>query len=415
LYPIHVPDPDRRKATTLRLNKTRFGATLALGAALALGMSACGGGGDEGGGGSGSGGGAPGTVTIGFMGDLTGENAGIVIPPKNGAQMAVDEYNATNPQTKITLKTYDTQGKPEQAVPLAKQAVTQDEVVGMIGPAFSGESAQVGPVLEEGKTPSVSPSATNAALAKNGWKYWHRHIANDDVQGAGAGGFIVNSLQAKRVFIIDDASEYGRPLGQTIKKTVEAAGAQTSTDSIDPNASDFSSSVNKAKSYNPDAIFFAGYYSEGGTLLKQLREADVQARFLSGDGSLGAPLIEGAGGTTADGAILSCPCLIDPTGKASAASKKFSDAYKAKFNSDTAIYSAEGYDAATAFIEAIKAGHTDTESINTFLSTIDIPGVAHQIKFTPNGETAATDVFMYEVQGKAFPLLGDSKEAKALS
>src|SRR4051812_48467444 len=162
---------------------------------LALGMSACGGGG-----GKSSGGGD--TLTIGFIGDLTGENSGIVIPPKNGAQMAIDEYNATNPKVKITLKTYDSQGKPEQATPLAKTAIQQDKIVGLIGPAFSGESAQVGPVLEEGKVPSISPSATNAALAKNGWKFWHRVIANDDVQGAGIGGFITTGLKAKKVFII---------------------------------------------------------------------------------------------------------------------------------------------------------------------------------------------------------------------
>jgi branched-chain amino acid transport system substrate-binding protein len=396
----------------LRLNKTRFGATIALGAALALGMSACGGDGDEAGGGGGGGGEAPSSVTIGFMGDLTGENAGIVIPPRNGAQLAIDEYNATNPKVKITLKPYDSQAKPEQAVPLAKQAIQQDKVIAMIGPAFSGESAQVQPVLEEGKVPSISPSATNAALAKNGAKYWHRHIANDDVQGAGAGGFIVNSLKAKKVFVIDDASEYGKPLGQVIKKTVEAGGAQTSTDSIDPQASDYGSTVNKAKAYNPDAIFFAGYYSEGGKLIKQLREGGVQARFLSGDGSLGKELAQGAGGNTADGSILSCPCLIDPTGKASPASKKFAEAYKAKFNTDPAIYSAEGYDAATALVEAVKAGNTDAESINQFLSTIDKPGVAHQIKFAQNGETTATDVFMYEVKGQTLPLLGNSKEAK---
>ena len=396
----------------MRLNKTRFGATIALGAALALGMSACGGDGDEAGGGGGGGGEAPSSVTIGFMGDLTGENAGIVIPPRNGAQLAIDEYNATNPKVKITLKPYDSQAKPEQAVPLAKQAIQQDKVIAMIGPAFSGESAQVQPVLEEGKVPSISPSATNAALAKNGAKYWHRHIANDDVQGAGAGGFIVNSLKAKKVFVIDDASEYGKPLGQVIKKTVEAGGAQTSTDSIDPQASDYGSTVNKAKAYNPDAIFFAGYYSEGGKLIKQLREGGVQARFLSGDGSLGKELAQGAGGNTADGSILSCPCLIDPTGKASPASKKFAEAYKAKFNTDPAIYSAEGYDAATALVEAVKAGNTDAESINQFLSTIDKPGVAHQIKFAQNGETTATDVFMYEVKGQTLPLLGNSKEAK---
>jgi branched-chain amino acid transport system substrate-binding protein len=410
-YPIHGADTDRRKATTLRLNKTRFSATLALGAALALSMSACGSGGDDGGGG----GGEANSVTIGFMGDLTGETAGIVIPPKNGAQLAIDQYNATNPKVKITLKPYDTQAKPEQAVPLAKQAVTKDKVAAIIGPAFSGESAQVGPVLEEGKVPSISPSATNAQLAKNGWKYWHRTIANDDVQGAGVGGFIANTLKAKKVFVIDDASEYGKPLGQTVKKTVEAGGAQTSTDSIDVQASDYSSTVNKAKAYGPDAIFFAGYYAQGGKLIKQLRAGGVKARFLSGDGSVDKGLAEGAGGNTADGSITSCPCLIDPTGKDSPSSKKFADAYKAKFNADSAIYSAEGYDAATAFINAIKAGNTTAEKINTYLSTINVPGVAHEIKFGPNGETTATQVWVYQVKGKTLPLLGNVKDAKVTS
>jgi branched-chain amino acid transport system substrate-binding protein len=375
---------------------------VAASATLALGASACGGKSKGGGGDS---------VTIGFMGDLTGENSGIVIPPKQGAQLAIDQYNATNPKVKITLKTYDSQGKGEQAVPLAKQAITKDKIVGLIGPTFSGESAQADPVLEEGKVPNISSSATNAALATRGWKFWHRVIGNDNVQGTGIGGFIANSLKAKKVFIIDDASEYGKPLAATVKSTVEKAGAQTSTDSIDIHAADYSSTVNKAKSFAPDAIFFGGYYAQGGKLIKQLREGGVKARFLSGDGSLDKGLAKGAGGTNADGSVIGCPCLIDPSGTASAPSKKFADDYKAKFNSDPAIYSAEGYDAATAFISAVKAGNTAPEKINDYLSKIDVPGVSKQIKFSSNGEPTATDVYVYQVKGDQLPLLGNAKNA----
>lgn len=380
---------------------------LAVSVVLALGASACGGKSDSGGGGGGGGD----TVTLGFMGDLTGENSGIVIPPKQGAQMAIDEYNATNPKVKIALKLYDSQGKGEQAVPLAKQAITKDKIAGLIGPTFSGESAQVDPVLEEGKLPSVSASATNAALATHGWKYWHRLIGNDNVQGAGIGNFIANQLKAKKVFIIHDASEYGKPFAETVKSTVEKAGVTASEDAIDVQSSDYSSTVNKAKAFAPDAVFFGGYYAQAGKLLKQLREGGVKARFLSGDGSLDKGLAKGAGGTTADGSIIGCPCLIDPSGTAGAASKKFADDYKAKFHADPAIYSAEGYDAATAFITAIKAGNTTPEKINTFLSTIDVPGVSKQIKFSAAGEPAATDVYVYEVKGDQLPLLGNSKNA----
>ncbi|ROO88850.1 amino acid/amide ABC transporter substrate-binding protein (HAAT family) [Actinocorallia herbida] len=379
---------------------------IAVAGVASLALTACGGGDDS------SGGGDVSEVTIGIMGDLTGENSGIVIPIQKAAKLAVDEYNATNPEVKIVLKDYDSQAKPEQAVALAKQAVKEDKIVGLIGPAFSGESASVGPVLEEAKVPSVSASATNADLAESGWKYWHRVIADDDVQGAGIGGFIATGLAAKKVFVIDDKSTYGQPLAATVKSAVESGGATTETDSIDAKASDYSSTVNKAKAFAPDAIFFGGYYAQGGKLIKQLREAGVDAKFLSADGSLDPGLAKGAGGTNADGALIGCPCLIDPEGSAGEASKKFAAAYKAAFSSPTAIYSAEAYDAASTFINAIKAGNVTAEDINTWISSADFPGVSKQIKFQANGEIAADDVYIYKVTGETLPLLGNAKTAK---
>lgn len=383
---------------------------LAVTAISALVLSACGDD-DNGDGDGGSGGNQAATVKIGFMGDLTGENSGIVIPPKNGAQMAIDEYNATNPATKIEMVPYDSQGAGEQATGLAQQAINTDKVVGMIGPAFSGESQQVGPILEEGKIPSVSASATNVTLGEKGWKYWHRILPGDRIQGTGIGEFMVRALGAKKTFVIHDNQDYSKGIADFVTAALKSGGSATETDVIDPQGSDYASTVNKVKAYAPDAIFFGGYYAQGGRLIKQLREGGVTARFVSGDGSLDAGLAKGAGGANADGALVGCPCLVDPTGEANERSKKFVDAYKAKFNTDPAIYSAEGYDAATAFVEAIKAGKTTAEDINTFLSTVDVPGVTKQIKFGPTGEPAGGDVYVYEFTGQNYKLLGSAKDA----
>ncbi len=377
--------------------------------AASLALAACGD--DDGGGG----GGEATTVKIGFMGDLTGENSGIVIPPRNGAQLAIDEYNATNPDTRIELVPYDSQGVPEQATALAQQAINTDKIVGLVGPAFSGESQQVGPILEEGKIPSVSASATNVTLGQKGWKFWHRVVSNDAIQGAGIAGYIARALAAKNVFVIHDNQDYSKGLADVVTNTLKEQGVTVQNDVIDPEGSDYASTVNKVKPANPDAIFYGGYYAEGGRLLKQLREGGVTARFLSGDGSLDPGLAEGAGGTNGDGAIVGCPCLVDPTGEASPASKEFADKYKAKFNTDTAIYSGEGFDAATAFIEAIKAGNTTAEEINTYLSTIQVEGVTKEIKFGPDGEPAGGDVYVYLFKGGAYSLLGNAKEASAPS
>jgi branched-chain amino acid transport system substrate-binding protein len=393
----------------------RHSSIVRLGVALAassLVLAACGGGGEETGGAPGGGASeAATTVKIGVMGDLTGENSGIVIPLRNAAQLAFEEYNATNPTTKIEMVEYDSQGVPEQATALAQQAINTDKIVGLVGPAFSGESRQVGPILEEGKIPSVTASATNPGLAENGWKYWHRIVGNDLSQGGAVAEYMTRALSTKKAFVIHDNQEYSKGVADVVAKTLTDGGATVQTDVIDPQGSDYASTVNKVKAAAPDAIFYGGYYAQAGRLLKQLRDGGVEAQFLSGDGSLDAGLAKGAGGNNADGAVVSCPCLIDPTGKAGEASKKLADAYKAKFNTDTAIYSGEGYDAATAFIEAIKAGKTDTESINEYLKTIDVPGVTKQIKFAENGEPTASDVYVYLFEGGKYSLLGNTKEA----
>jgi branched-chain amino acid transport system substrate-binding protein len=258
----------------------------------------------------------------------------------------------------------------------------------------------------------VSASATNVKLAENGWKYWHRVLPNDGVQGPGIADFIAGGAAAKNVFVIDDKSEYGKPLADAVRAQLKTKGVTVTDDSLDPAESDFSSVVNKVAAAKPDAIFFGGYYAAGGNLLKQLRDKKVEAKFLSGDGSLDKGLIEGAGAENAEGALIGCPCYIATPDVTDAKVKGFADAYKAAYNADPAIYASEGYDAATVFIEAVKAGKTTPEDINQFIATVDIAGVSKQVKFAPNGEVEAKDIYIYQVKGGAITLLGKAAEAK---
>jgi branched-chain amino acid transport system substrate-binding protein len=391
------------RMATLRPMKSRLGGVIAAGMAAALVLAGCAG--EEGGGGDEGGGGEGGTVTIGFMGDLTGEASAIVIPPRNGAKLAIDEYNATNPDTKIELKEYDTQAKEDQAVNLTREATTDDKIVGLIGPAFSGESKAAGGVLERAKVPSVSPSATNPGLAENGWKYWHRVVANDADQGPGIVEFLINAKSPKKAFVVSDEQEYSVGIKESVQAAFEAEGVAVEADQFEKDESDLSSTVGKIKAADPDVIFFGGYYAQAGRLLKQLRDGGVDATFASGDGSYDAQLIKAAGADAAEGAVLGCPCLVEPD-------SEFATKYKEATKSDPAIYSTEGYDAATAFIEAIKAGNTTTEDINEFLKTIDVEGVSKQIKFKENGEPEVNDIFIYQVVDGALKPLGPSAEAK---
>ncbi|WP_086851485.1 branched-chain amino acid ABC transporter substrate-binding protein [Amycolatopsis kentuckyensis] len=379
----------------------RFGRVLALAAATSLALAGCAGGGS-----SSSGDGS--TLKIGFMGDLTGENSGIVIPPRNGAQLAIDEYNATNPKTKLELKPYDSQGKPDQATSLITTAIGSDKITALIGPAFSGESKAIGGQLEQNKIPSVSPSATNPGLAKNNWSYWHRVVANDDDQGPAIANFLITAKSPKTAFVLSDDQEYSVGLADAFEKTFKEKGVTVQRDKFPKDAPDYSSTVQKVKAANPDIITFGGYYAQGGPLLKQLRDGGVKAIFATGDGSLDPQLVSGAGAAAAEGAVIGCPCNIPDASTPS----EFATKYKQKFNVDPAIYATEGYDAATAIINAVKAGNTTGETINNFLKTADFKGVSKQIKFKANGEPETNAIYVYQVVSGAIKNLGASTEAK---
>jgi branched-chain amino acid transport system substrate-binding protein len=386
------------------------GAAVAVAGLLAVGLAGCGSsdGDTTSPGDNGNGGGK--TVKIAYFGATTGPNAQLGLNIYQGAKLVIDQYNKTNPTTKINLVKYDTQGDPNQAQILAPKVV-KDGVVGIIGPAFSGESQKADPIFEQGKIPNISPSATNATLQNNGWKYWHRNLANDDVQGPGVASFVVKTLGVKKLAIIDDASDYGKGLADTVNSGAKKEGAQiVDREAIDPKASDYSSTVNKIKAAAPEAVYYGGYYAEAAKFIKQLRDAGVTAKFVSSDGTLDQKFIDGAG-TAAEGAYLSCTCVL-ATASDDPEVQQFIDDYKATWKADPATYTAEGADAATAFIKALQDGKTEPTEINDFLSTVDFQGVSKHIKWQANGELSGGSVYLHKVEDGKIIALGDYQSAK---
>jgi branched-chain amino acid transport system substrate-binding protein len=330
-------------------------------------------------------------IAIAFMGALSGENGQLGQNMVDGASIAFDEWNKANKtcQVKFDKSTFkDSQGSPDQASPLAPAVVADKNVVGLIGPGFSGESKAVMPVFEAATLPMITPGATNAKLSTNGWKMFHRILANDDKQGPGIVKLIKKT--AKKVGVIDDASEYGKGLADTVRSGLGAL--KVSDTQIDPKSSDFSAAVNQMKAAGVDTVFYGGYYAEAAKLAKALADAGVKVQFVAGDGVLDAKFIENAGASS-EGALLTA------TGAPADVNPAFQAKFKAKFGKDPAIYSPEAYDCAQVFLAAIKAGKTNRKAIAAFVSAYDAPGITKQIKFTPEGEVAGDAVYAYQVTG----------------
>jgi len=337
-------------------------------------------------------------TSIAFFGALSGDAGNLGQNIKKGAELAVAQFNAANAGCQVTLKEFDSQGSPDQAPALATEAIADAAILGIVGPAFSGESKAVNPLFDEAGLSIITPSATNEALNDNGWKIFHRALAGDDKQGPGIVAYIQNKLAAETVGVIDDASEYGKGIADIVR---EGLGDKVvASDSIDPAAADFSAAVSKMKDAAPAAIFYGGYYAEAGKLAKQLRDAGVESTLVFGDGVKDIGYIEAAG-PAAEGSIITCTCADGGS------NADFAAAYGEQFPGETPqTYAAEAYDAANAFLAAITSGAADRAAVLEFLKSYDAAGVTKQIKWDETGEVAGNAVYSYKVEGGAIVVEG---------
>ena len=329
-------------------------------------------------------------VKLAFIGALSGDNGALGTNMINGAQIAIDEFNAANPDCQVEFDTaYDSQGDPAQATPLADQIVNDAAIIGLIGPGFSGETKATMPKFEEAGLPMITPGATNALLSTNGWTMFHRILANDDKQAPGVVTLIKDTIGATKVGVIDDASEYGKGLADSVRSglgDLDVADAQ-----IDPKAADYSAAIEAMKTAGVDTVFYGGYYAEAAKLVQQMRDAGLEATFVSGDGSLDKAFVENAG-PAAEGAYLTA------TGAPADVNPEFQAAFNAEFGTDPALYSPEAYDCAKVFLAGIAAGNTTRESLAAFVSAYDAPGITKQIKFDATGEPEGDAVYYYVVE-----------------
>jgi branched-chain amino acid transport system substrate-binding protein len=312
-------------------------------------------------------------LKIGFFGALSGENAGLVTPMKNGASLAIDQYNAAHADCKVTLVDYDSQGDPAKAPALANGAV--------------GESEAADPIFDSASLPTISPSATRPSLSTKGWKVFHRGVGNDFSQGPAAGNYIKNVLKAEKVFLVKDDSAYGLGLADEAQKVL--GSSIVGTDTVKTGDKLFNTLVTKVAGSGATALFYGGYTAEASPFLKQLRAGGWKGTFVGGDGINDANMLSATGKADVEGTIATCPCA-----PATSAKGNFVADYKAKFGLDPAVYADVSYDLANIFLEGIGGGKVTRPDLQAFLTSYNKAGGATGVtyKWEATGELDPTQV-----------------------
>lgn len=338
-----------------------------------------------------------GTIPIAAIGPMTGQYASFGAQFKAGAEMAVADINAAGGVNgkKLSLSIEDDACDPKQAVAGAGKLAAR-KVRLVAGHFCSGSSIPASKVYADEGIVQISPASTNPKLTdERAGPNVFRVCGRDDQQGSVAGRYIAQKFKGKRVAIIHDKTAYGKGLADETQKAMNAAGLkEVMYEPFTAGEKDYRALVSKMKAANVDVVFLGGYHTEGGLIVRQMREQAMKTILVGGDALVTQEYWQITGEAGAGTLMTFSP---DPRKNPAAADvvKRF----KAK-NIDPEGYVLYTYAAIQAWAQAARAAKSeDSKPVIAQLNSATFKTVIGDFKFDKKGDPNLPPYTIYEWKG----------------
>jgi branched-chain amino acid transport system substrate-binding protein len=351
-------------------------------------------------------------IKIGAAFNMTGLQASIDGPSKNGAQLAADKINAAGGinGTPISLVVYDGKTDPAVQASITTQLLNSDKVPVIVGFSDSDPVLASAPLAQKAGVPFITVGATSPKLPDQVGNQMFLACFGDNTQAAVGATFAFENLKAKNVYVIEDTgAEYTTLLSKYFRETFEHLGGKiVGRETFRTGDKTFTAQITKVKaaSTKPDVLFVSSGPSEVGLIVRQIRQAGITIPIMGGDG-YDTPLLMDVAGSAANNVYYTTHALIasDSTGPA----KEFYDDYSKAFGRppETA-FAALAYDAVFLTADAIKRAGTPTPAAirDALQATKNLPGVTGEISYTPESRVPVKGVSVVGVKDGKLTLAG---------
>jgi branched-chain amino acid transport system substrate-binding protein len=333
-------------------------------------------------------------IVIATAGPMSGQYASFGEQMRRGAQMAVADINARGGVNgrKLRLEIGDDACDPKQAVAVANQLASK-KVVFVAGHFCSGSSIPASEVYAEEGMIQISPASTNPTLTERGAKFKNvfRVCGRDDQQGVVGGDYIVDNFKGKPVAVIHDKSAYGKGLADFAKARMNGKGVtEAMYEAVSQGDKDFTALISKMKAARVDVIYYGGYHTEAGLMIRQAREQGLNAVLVSGD-ALVTQEYWSITGKAGEGTIMT----FDADPRKNPVAKTVVDKFKAQ-GYDPEGYTLYTYAAIQAYTQAVtRAKSTKTDEVLKFLNGATFDTVLGLISFNAKGDVTTPAYRVY--------------------
>ncbi|WP_321813183.1 MULTISPECIES: branched-chain amino acid ABC transporter substrate-binding protein [unclassified Paraburkholderia] len=344
-------------------------------------------------------------VKVGFASPLTGAQAHLGKDNENGAQLAVDEINATGlvvngRRVRLELISEDDAADPRTGTQVAQKLV-DDGVVAVVGHMNSGVAIPAARIYNEAHIALLS-TASNPSYTRLGYRSAFRLTATDANQGPALATYAHDVLKAKRVAVIDDATAFGLGLADEFSKAATRAGIGViSRDATSDKSVDFRAILTKIKAEKPDAIMFGGMDATGGPLVRQAAALGIAIPVLGGDGICTQTMID-LTKQAAQNVIctsVGAPLPSMPRGP------MFSVVYEARFHAPVRFLAPFFYDGIYIVANAMRRAQSfNAPQVLAAIQSTNQDGVTGHFSYTAQGDITDPVVTVYtEHSGRFVP------------
>src|SRR5882757_2891440 len=338
-------------------------------------------------------GGAHAQLKLAVAGPVTGANAAFGAQLTQGVQQAVEDINKAGGilGQKIEVELGDDVSDPKQGVSVANKFVG-DGVKFVVGHFNSGVTIPASDVYAENGILFITPSATNPKITER--KLWDafRTCGRDDQQGMLWAEYARDKLKGKKIAVIHDKTTYGKGLADAALDNMHKFGIkEVLYEGVNTGEKDYSAIVSKVKDSGADYLMWGGLQTEGGLIVRQMRDQGLKTIMISGDGITSDEFSQ-IGGPGVEGTLMS----FGPDPRKNPSAKDIVAEFKAK-NFDPEAYTLYAYAAVQIMKQAAeKAKSLEPKKVAEAMhSGMSFHTVIGDISYDKKGDRTTVDYVWY--------------------
>lgn len=351
-------------------------------------------------------------VKIGCILPTSGFESRHAVSQLLAVQLAFEEtLPRLNLPYKVELVVEDDEVKPDKAAAIARKLVADEDVVAVVGPMNTDSNLAAVPIFHEGGLANIATAASNPTLTQRGWHTFFRVVASDTHHYRDAAKFAVQTLGARRISVVNDGSNFTRPMAEGFRDAAVKLGAEIPAFvGVQRGKDDYSDAVKVLAGVETDLIFFVVIELVAVIIARQLRETGVMTTFFATDGLKPFPYFA-TWDYDVEGPYYTNVCA-DPKVKKKAG--EMVTRYIKRYGEEPTVYMVEAYDAANIILSALKNTEAATPSRAQVLAQIaatqNFSGLSGTITFDPHGDIVNPEIGIYKVEAKELKFLGFTKD-----